>query len=384
MIDIYKNSNETKEYNIPYGSNSIRLSGSEWIAVAILCPILIFLAPVLWGHVEEIEPDPNYRVPYELGGDYWLYHRHCQRSCSEVESLAVGDSVIWGHYVSKDETLTAYLNKNIGRNEFANLGVDGFHPAALLGLLKYYGRAITGKNVIIQLNPLWLSSKKHDLQTEKEHRFNHPKLVPQFKPKIPCYKESFSKRLSIVIERHISFLSWTSHLRMVYYDNLDMPSWTIENPYKCPFKAVLAGLPTADNLDLVENISWTEKGVTKQDFEWVELETSLQWSLFRQSVELLRERNNNVFVLVGPFNEHMLKAKSFDTYQAMKSEFENWLRQNNIAYYIPPPLPSELYRDASHPIAEGYALLAKQLNENPSFKSFMNTSSKHSNKTNAL
>ena len=97
---------------------------------------------------------------------------------------------------------------------------------------------------------------------------------------------------------------------------------------------------------------------------------------YKATPRVLRKRGNNVFVLVGPFNEHMLKSKSYDTYQAMKLEIENWLQQNNIACYIPPPLPSEFYRDASHPIAEGYALLAKQLFENASFKSFMDASAK--------
>ncbi len=55
--------------------------------------------------------------------------------------------------------------------------MDGFHPAALGGLLRYYGRDISGKNVIIQFNPLWMTSAKHDLQIQKEFHFNHPKLV---------------------------------------------------------------------------------------------------------------------------------------------------------------------------------------------------------------
>jgi hypothetical protein len=32
-------------------------------------------------------------------------------------------------------------------------------------------------------------------------------------------------------------------------------------------------------------------------------------------------------------------------------------------------LPSDLYRDASHPLGQGYAMLARQLFENQSFKS---------------
>jgi hypothetical protein len=73
--------------------------------------------------------------------------------------------------------------------------------------------------------------------------------------------------------------------------------------------------------------------------------------------------------VVGPFNEHMLKPDSYEIYQDMKSEFETWLRQNNVAYCIPSVPPSELYRDASHPLGRGYAMLAKQLFENESFKS---------------
>jgi len=370
-MDIHKHSNVKKEYQVPFGSNTIRLSGFEWILVAILCSALFFLAPVLWGSVEKFETGSDYRLPYDLGYDYWLYNRYCRRACSEYETLVVGDSVIWGHYVSKDNTLSSDLNENIGQDQFANLGVDGFHPAALLGLLKYYGRDISNKNVIVHLNPLWMSSQKHDLQTEKEFRFNHPKLVSQFTPNIPCYKASFSRKVSIVIERYIPFLSWTSHLKMAYFENMDLSMWTTEHPYKNPLTAILSRFLASEDENLQENVSWAEKGIAKQDFDCVELETSIQWRFFRQTVELLRARDNQVFVLVGPFNEHMLKTDSFNIYQEMKREIETWLWQNNVAYYIPPPLPSEFYRDASHPIAEGYAMLAKQLSENQSFRSSM-------------
>ncbi|GAH69010.1 unnamed protein product, partial [marine sediment metagenome] len=60
---------------------------------------------------------------------------------------------------------------------------------------------------------------------------------------------------------------------------------------------------------------------------------------------------------------------SIDTYRKLKSEIKIWLRQNNVPYYMPPALPSDLYVDASHPLSEGYAMLAKQLFENKSFRS---------------
>ena len=360
-----KKSNEKK---IPFSSNNIRLSGSECIIAGIVCSAFLCFGPGLWGCLEKFNPGVNYRMPYKLGNDYWLYGRYCGWACSKYDTLVVGDSVVWGHYVSSDNTLSHYLNQNTGKECFANLGVDGFHPAALGGLLRYYGRNISGKNVIIQFNPLWMTSSKHDLQTEKEFHFNHPKLVPQFFTKIPCYKDPFSRRFSAVVQRHMPFFNWTSHLRIVYFENMDLSNWTLENPYQNPMTAVTLELPVPND-DLQENVSWIEKGIVQEEFQWVEPAQSLQWRFFRHTIELLIARNNTVFVVVGPFNEHMLKPGSYKIYQNMKSEIGAWLRQNNIAYCIPSVLPSELYRDASHPLGQGYAMLANELFGNQSFKS---------------
>jgi hypothetical protein len=354
---------------VPFGSNSIRLSGWEWAIVGIFCLALFFAVPKLWTHVEKFQPGSDYRLPYQFSSDYWLYDRYCRWACPRYDTLVVGDSVIWGHYVSRDGTLSHYLNQNAGRDQFANMGIDGIHPAAMTGLLRYYGRAISGKNVILHLNPLWMSSPKHDLQINKEFRFNHPTLVPQFFPKIPCYKDSYSKRISIAVERYASFFSWTSHLKILYFDGMDLPTWTLDHPCENPLRAAMPKPPDSKDASLNERASWKDRGMAPQDFQWVKLETSLQWRFFRQAVELLRARGNTVFVLVGPFNEHMVKPSSRDSYQTMKDGIETWLRQNHVAYYIPTPLPSPLYHDASHPSAQGYAMLAKELFQNPAFQS---------------
>ncbi|MCP4263364.1 MAG: hypothetical protein GY774_38540 [Planctomycetes bacterium] len=370
------NSFPPKESDVAFSSNCVRLSGYELILVCIVASVLFCFGPGLWQRIEKFEPAPDFRLPYELSNDYWLFSRYCQRAISEYETLVVGDSVVWGHYVSQDNTLSHYLNQMIGRDQFANLGVDGIHPVALAGLLKYYGRDISDKKIVLHFNPLWMSSSKQDLQSTKEFHFNHPKLAPQFFPKIPCYKDPYSKRFSAVTERYVPVLSWTSHLKVNYFENMDIPTWTLEHPYENPAGAVTLKLPAMVNDNQEESISWIEKGTPKRDFPWVKLETSLQWKFFQQSVELLKERDNKVFVLVGPFNEHMLKGRSIEIYRNMKSEFELWLQQNNIPYYIAPALPSELYADASHPLDEGYAMLAKQLFENKSFISgILNSSS---------
>ena len=160
--------------------------------------------------------------------------------------LLIGDSVIWGHYVASEETLSHYLNEAAGGPKFANLGVDGIHPIAMSGLLEYYGTPIVSKDVILQCNLLWMSSPRHDLRTDKAFSFNHPKLVPQFYPRIPCYAEPLSGRIGIAIGRHVPFLGWTDHLRIAYFGNTDLPNWTMEHPYEDPLRAITLELPSAE------------------------------------------------------------------------------------------------------------------------------------------
>ena len=86
---------------------------------------------------------------------------------------------------------------------------------------------------------------------------------------------------------------------------------------------------------------------------------------------MLQGRGNRVFVLVGPFNEHMLKSESLATYQEMKRGVAAWLEEKRIGHCVPPALPSELYADASHPLADGYQRLARQLWLDKSFLRFV-------------
>jgi hypothetical protein len=115
----------------------------------------------------------------------------------------------------------------------------------------------------------------------------------------------------------------------------------------------------------------------KRDLAWVELEQSLQWRFFRRSVEHLKRSDCAVFVLVGPFNEHLLTETDVARYGRIKRGIDAWLRTHNIPHAIAIPLPAEHYADASHPVAEGYALLAQQLLEDASFKSWATRNTDH-------
>jgi hypothetical protein len=85
-------------------------------------------------------------------------------------------------------------------------------------------------------------------------------------------------------------------------------------------------------------------------------------------VRILRQRDNRVFVLVGPFNEHLLNPESLRRYLDVKATITAWLEEQEIPYVAPSPLPSEQYGDASHPLAPGYANLARQLLAEPFFR----------------
>ena len=328
---------------------------------------LVVSAPSVWRQVESFEPGKDYRIPYALSSDYWLYQRYCNWAADNDKIAVVGDSVIWGHYVAPDETLSHYLNVETDSERFANLGLDGTHPAALAGLIAHYGGALAGRPVLIQFNPLWLTSEKHDLQTDKEFHFNHPDLVPQFTPKIPCYRASLSKRLWTVAERSVPFVSWTSHLQTAYFGGTDLPHWTLAHPYANPLGELERGLPSPA-LAPPEQANPADNSDQKRAVAWVPLESSLQWRFFREAVERLRREGSTVFVLVGPINEETLTEADAAVYAQMKRDIVAWLQSNGVPHLAPEPLPPSLYADFCHPIAGGYAQLAAELGRTPAFQ----------------
>jgi hypothetical protein len=351
-------------------SNSIRLSARQWIGVILFAVVLVNVAPFIWQCYEEFTPDPDYRIPHELSQDYWLYERCANLAADRGDTLLIGDSVIWGEYVKPDETLSAYLNDKAGRTRHhANLGLDGAHPLALLGLARHYTSHVANCNVVLECNPLWLTSERADLQDDKKvNEFNHPRLVPQFSPPIPSYREEISPRLGILVEQRSAFTKWTRHLQQAYYEQGDMPSWTIKHPYENPLEPLTHGLPEMDRAPRHLQRPWYESKMAKQDYPWVDLDESLQWHAFQEVVEVLRARGNRVFVIVGPFNEHMLTLDSLARYQKVKTTITAWLKANDVPHLAPAALPSRMYGDASHPLPAGYAALAELLREEEFFK----------------
>ncbi len=367
--------------------NELWLRPREWAALGLFFTLVLCFFPRLWAKVERFETGPDYRIPYELSKDYWLYERRARGTPSD-SIFVLGDSVVWGEFVRRDGTLSHFLGAEAGApGRFVNGGVNGLFPLAMEGLVRDYAGTLRGRKVMLHCNLLWMSSAKADLRTQKEETFNHPRLVPQFRPKIPSYRADLSTRIGIVFERHVPFLSWVGHLQNAYFDQRNLLAWTMAddggdpprytNCYKNPLKQITFEAPGELANDPLRGLSsprhkpWFESGMTQQSFEWVELDRSLQWAAFQRLVQLLRSRHNELIVVIGPFNEHILTANNREKFHRLRDQAEAWLKNENIPVLAPALLPTALYADGSHPLTAGYAQLAKEIAATPQFRQWL-------------
>lgn len=375
-------------HHVPFGVNEMRLNARHWSAVVVLLTLIVLLVPRVWKRVERFTVGTDYRIPYTLSKDYWLYQRRLEQTQKAGHVFVLGDSVVWGEYVRPDGTLSHFLNSEAQQDgQFVNIGVNGLFPLALEGLTRYYGTSLHDTKVLVQCNVLWMSSPKADLQTQKEEKFNHSRLVPQFAPKIPCYRADVNERLGAMVERNVQFIAWVGHLQSCYFEEKSILNWTLEedssspptrpNAYKNPLAQITGTVPSAPENDpqrgpqSPRHKAWNANGNRPAKFEWVTPESSFQWAAFQRLVRLLRERHNDVLVVVGPFNEHIIADESKPGYTRLRDEILRWLQANGISHVAPGLLPSELYADASHPLTEGYALLGKQLYMDATFQHWL-------------
>jgi hypothetical protein len=372
----------------PFAMNEVRLNARQWLIAAAIVLAFILLTPRAWKKIERFDTGPDYRIPYALSKDYWLWQRRVEGLNDPAKVVVLGDSVVWGEYVRPDGTLSHFLNAETGQaDRFVNCGVNGLFPLALEGLVENYGGALRNRKVIVHCNLLWMSSPKADLRVETEESFNHSRLVPQFSPRIPCYKADAAERLSVLIEHHVSFSSWVGHIQDTYFDQRSIPSWTLatdggnppqrSNAWRNPFAQVtltVPGEPADDPLRgprSSRHKPWNSDGSEPGSFDWVDLDTSLQWQAFQRCVNRLRNQGNDVLVLVGPFNEHIIAPEQRPTYRAMRDGVSSWLQRNGVAHVVPETLPSDLYADDCHPLTDGYASLSRRVYEHPRFKEWL-------------
>jgi hypothetical protein len=362
----------------PFSSNEMRLDARQWLVALVVVVVAMWLTPLLWKRIEQFNTGPDYRMPYSLSKDYWLYGRRLCQVCDPNRVIVLGDSVIWGEYVLRDGTLPHFLDREAGeQNHFINAGVNGMFPLALEGLIEHYAPSLRGQRVMLHWNALWMTSAKADLSVDEEESFNHSRLVPQFSPRILCYKADANERLSALVEQRLGFVAWVSHLQNAYFGQKGILNWTLENPVGNPLSQFRWRVPSAARDDAKRGPKsprhkpWFAGGANKSRFDWVALDSSLQWQAFQRLVGILRGRGNDVLVVLGPFNEHLMADESQRAYRKLRDKTATWLLKNQVPHLTPELLPSALYADASHPLTEGYELLAKHIYSDTSFQKWL-------------
>ena len=368
-------------------THEVRLTLRQWLAALLTVTLIAVALPRVWKHIERFEVGTDYRIPYALSNDYWLYDWYLQKTAAAKSIMVLGDSVVWGEYVKADGTLPHFLNAEAAKpGRFVNAGVNGLFPLAMEGLVRDYGKSLHDRKVIVVCNLLWLTSPKADLQAASDETINHVPLIPQFRPKVPSYQADAATRLGSVIGRYVSLMGWVNHLQSAYFNQRSVTQWTLAedpdhprsypNAYSNPFTQVTCVVPSgrADDLERGEGSRrhkpWSAEGPRKTAFEWVPLSSSLQWGAFQRTVDLLRHRNNDVLVIVAPFNEHMIADTSLDAYKSIQSGIVAWLNDNHVPFVQPDTLPSDLYADASHPLTAGYEVLARQIFKSEAFQTW--------------
>jgi hypothetical protein len=182
-------------------------------------------------------------------------------------------------------------------------------------------------------------------------------------------------------------MAWIGHLQSAYFGQQSIPKWTLEqdgsdpprcpNAYKNPLAQITFRVPSAPSDDphrgpsSPRHKSWSADSRGPSEFDWVPLDSSCQWHAFRRLIELLRQRGNEVLVVLGPFNEHLMSEDSRSSYRKLSEGIARWLLGHQVPCVCPDTLPTAFYADASHPLTPGYEFLAKRIAEDRTFQDWL-------------
>jgi len=347
----------------------LRLNLSQWFVTVAIVVSVAWAAPSVWKWVEPFEETSDYRLPVDWSEDYWTYQRHVNEA-AKSKIMIVGDSVVWGEYVRPKEALHACLNKEMPGSVFANGGVNGMHPLALQGLIDWHTRGVQG-GLLLHCNLLWTSSIERDLQVDEAVSFNHPDLLPQFNSRIASYRANTERRLSTVIQERFGYRQLVRHWRVTNFAFQNIPAWSIEHPYELPWRRFRSTATPPKDKPHSKPVVWSKKIRRPLDLAWIDLKVSNQWLAFQRCVSIFQQRGNDLFVVVGPINEHCLTAESRERYHQRTAEVSRWLSEQNVCHIVPTTLPTDEYGDASHPLAKGYHSLALQLRSSVEFQDWV-------------
>lgn len=337
---------------------ALELSLREWLLVALLVTLLLAVAPHIpfRGRAPVVERD--YRIPYALSTRYDLYRRYTTLAAAQFPTLLLGDSVVWGQCARRHDTLAHHLNELVKQPRFANAGLDGMHPVALAELLEYHAPAISNTRVILQFDPLWLMQEGPSSPHTRDVLYNRPNLIPRLAAHFTGpFKEAASLSWSHVM-KNSPLKDWGERLADTRVDFL---AWSLDHPYESPLQAISSALPPSEDSHPQRLIPWDQIPSAMVVTRFDPLSDDLQWNAFLRIIALLQSRGNEILVLLGPMNEHMMAPQTLEPYLRLKTGMADQLRAKGVRFFAPSVLPSLHYADICHPLGAGYAELAREL-----------------------
>jgi hypothetical protein len=346
----------TGDFGPEFERPALELSLREWLASALI--VTLVLAAAMHFSFRESAPsiDRDYRIPYALSTRYDLYRRYTTLGADQFPTLLVGDSVVWGQCAHRGDTLAHHLNDLVRQPRFLNVGLDGMHPVALAELLEYHAPGIANTRVILQFDPLWLMLEGPSSRHSRAMIYNRPDLVPRLAAHFSGpFRDAASLSWSHVT-RSTAIREWGERFADA---RIDFIAWSLDHPYENPMKAITAALPPSEDSHPQRLTRWEED--LRISTRWADIADDDQWAAFLRILTLLRSRGNDVLVLLGPMNEHMMTRETREAYVLLRGRMEEALRSKGVLTFAPTLLPSEQYADICHPLGSGYATLAHEM-----------------------
>jgi hypothetical protein len=338
---------------------ALNLSLRDWLVVVLIVTVMIAVMPMIPFRPPTPVVDRDYRMPYALSSRYDIYRRFTALSAAQFPTILVGDSVVWGQFADRDQTLSHYLNELTHQPRYINAGLDAMHPIALHELLEYHAQAIQKKDIVLEMNPLWLMVARGSAAKEEiDPLANRPGLVPRL---AVGPNGTYQEKIEAAVARALAGSPVDRCASRIADARLDFLAWSLDHPYESPHQAISAGLPPSEDSYTVRKIPWNGTEGAKLDYDWPVLEMNAQWQAFERILDLLQSRQNRVFVLVGPMNEHMMTDRMRAGYQELKQRIQEKITSRGLTCCVPTSLRSEHYSDICHPLAAGYEELAREL-----------------------
>ena len=356
-------------------SNAMLLGLRKWAATVLIVVVFASVVYYGWDGWEYYQPGSDHRETCwaERQSDYWAYIRWLKTARERYPVLLLGDSVIWGQEVDNDETISHYINRFLGEDLVANAGNDGLHMAGINGIVTHYGDNFDGANVIVQFSPLWIGNLTRDLRGERKSRPHHPQLIPQLDPRINYYND-LNTRIGYLSEYVFPIFPFVRHIMVNYFNNKSISKWVMDNPYSNPFAAINFVATPVMAKSQGASIDWITKKMKMSSDPFIDIDDSIQFECFMHALETLRtDRNANVFILLGPFNEYHLLPDSHDGFDRVLDQAKARFAEMGIPFYDTREagIPSDTFADSCHLLREGHVTLARGLTGSVAFREWI-------------